>query len=132
MSTVELTEQSFDAAVTDNDIVLVDWWAEWCGPCKQFGPIFEEAATRHTDVVFGKVDTEAQRNLAAGAQITSIPTIMAFREGILVFAQPGALPAPALESLLTQVKELDMDDVRAKVAEQEQAESAPDGERGTA
>ncbi|MGB5951296.1 MAG: thioredoxin [Ornithinimicrobium sp.] len=134
MSTRELTEETFDAAVTDNEIVLVDWWAEWCGPCKQFGPIFEEASTRHADVVFGKVDTEAQRSLAAGAQITSIPTIMAFRDGILVFAQPGALPAPALESLLTQVKELDMDDVRAKVAEHEHAEAASetDGDRSTA
>ncbi len=130
MSTLTLTEETFDAAVADNGIVLVDWWAEWCGPCKQFGPIFEEAATRHTDVVFGKVDTEAQPRLASGAQITSIPTIMAFRDGILVFAQPGALPAPALESLLTQVKELDMDDVRAKVAEHEETQAAG-GERGT-
>ncbi|MGB3186747.1 MAG: thioredoxin domain-containing protein [Ornithinimicrobium sp.] len=132
MSTVTLTEETFDAAVTDSEIILVDWWAQWCGPCKQFGPIFEEAATRHTDVVFGKVDTEAQPGLASGAQITSIPTIMAFRDGILVFAQPGALPAPALESLVSQVKELDMDDVRAKVAEQEHAEThAAGGERST-
>lgn len=119
MSTVELTAQTFDQTLTDNDIVLVDWWAEWCGPCKQFAPVYELAASSHADVVFGKVDTESERELAGGANITSIPTVMAFREGILVFAQPGALPAPALESLITQVKELDMDDVRTKMAEQE-------------
>lgn len=126
MSTIELTEETFDATLDEHNIVLVDWWAEWCGPCKQFGPIFEEASEKHDDVVFGKIDTEAQQGLAANAAITSIPTIMAFREGILVFAQPGALPAPALESLLTQVKGLDMDDVRAKVAEQEQDASGGD------
>ncbi len=120
MSTIELTEETFDSTLDEHNIVLVDWWAEWCGPCKQFGPIFEEASEKHPDVVFGKIDTEAQQGLAANAAITSIPTIMAFREGILVFAQPGALPAPALESLLAQVQGLDMDDVRAKVAEQEQ------------
>ncbi len=98
MSTVELTAQTFDQTLTDNDIVLVDWWAEWCGPCKQFAPVYELAASSHADVVFGKVDTESERELAGGANITSIPTVMAFREGILVFAQPGALPAPALES----------------------------------
>ncbi len=132
MSTIELTETTFDATLDEHNIVLVDWWAEWCGPCKQFGPIFEEASEKHDDVVFGKIDTEAQQGLAANAAITSIPTIMAFREGILVFAQPGALPAPALESLLTQVKGLNMDDVRAKVAEQEQAEATPGGDRSTA
>lgn len=131
MSTIELTEETFDATLDEHNIVLVDWWAEWCGPCKQFGPIFEEASEKHADVVFGKIDTEAQQGLAANAAITSIPTIMAFREGILVFAQPGALPAPALESLLTQVKGLDMDDVRAKVAEQEQAEATSGGDRST-
>ncbi|MGC1208790.1 MAG: thioredoxin [Ornithinimicrobium sp.] len=131
MSTIELTEQTFETTLDTNGIVLVDWWAEWCGPCKQFGPIFEEASDRHTDVTFGKIDTESQKVLAQNAQITSIPTIMAFREGILVFAQPGALPAPALESLLTQVKDLDMDDVRAKLAEQEQAEAVTDGDRST-
>jgi thioredoxin 1 len=121
MSTVELTEQTFESTLNEQDIVLVDWWAEWCGPCKQFGPVFEDVSERHPDVTFGKVDTEAERGLASSANISSIPTIMAFREGILVFAQPGALPAPALESLVTQVKGLDMDDVRAKLAEQEQA-----------
>ncbi len=131
MSTIELTEQTFATTLDTQDIVLVDWWAEWCGPCKQFGPIFEEVSDRHTDVTFGKIDTETEKVLAQNAQITSIPTIMAFREGILVFAQPGALPAPALESLLTQVKDLDMDDVRAKLAEQEGAEAATDGDRST-
>ncbi len=120
MSTVDLTAQTFEQTVLDNDIVLVDWWAEWCGPCKQFGPIYEDASTEHTDVVFGKVDTETEQQLAAGANITSIPTVMAFREGILVFAQPGALPATALESLIGQVKELDMDDVRAQIAAQQE------------
>ncbi len=131
MSTIELTEQTFESTLDTNDIVLVDWWAEWCGPCKQFGPIFEEASERHTDVTFGKIDTETEKVLAQNASITSIPTIMAFRQGILVFAQPGALPAPALESLLTQGKDLDMDDVRAKLAEQEQSEAATDGDRST-
>jgi len=131
MSTIELTEETFDATLDEHNIVLVDWWAEWCGPCKQFGPIFEEASEKHPDVTFGKIDTEAQQGLAANAAITSIPTIMAFRDGILVFAQPGALPAPALESLLTQVKGLDMDDVRAKVAEQEQEQASEGGDRST-
>ncbi len=125
MSTVELTAQTFDQTLTDNDIVLVDWWAEWCGPCKQFAPVYEQAASSHDDVVFGKVDTESERELAGGANITSIPTVMVFREGILVFAQPGALPAPALESLITQVKELDMDDVRTKMAEQDATADSP-------
>ncbi len=131
MSTIELTEQTFETTLETHDIVVVDWWAEWCGPCKQFGPIFEEASDRHTDVTFGKIDTETEKVLAQNASITSIPTIMAFRQGILVFAQPGALPAPALESLLTQVKDLDMDDVRAKLAEQEETEAATDGDRST-
>jgi thioredoxin 1 len=121
MSTVDLTAETFEQTVMDNDIVLVDWWAEWCGPCKQFGPIYQDASEQHGDVVFGKVDTESEQQLAAGANITSIPTVMAFRQGILVFAQPGALPANALESLITQVKELDMEDVRRQIAEQEAA-----------
>ncbi|MDX6234598.1 MAG: thioredoxin 1, partial [Nocardioidaceae bacterium] len=100
-------------------ITLVDWWAEWCGPCKQFGPVFEAASEQHSDVVFGKIDTEDQRELAAAAQITSIPTLMAFRDGILVFSQPGALPAAGLEQIITAVKDLDMDDVRRQIAAQE-------------
>lgn len=125
MSTVELTEQTFERTIADHDIVLVDWWAQWCGPCKQFAPVYEEASRKHDDIVFGKVDTESQQQLAGGADITSIPTVMAFREGILVFAQPGALPATALESLITQVEALDMDDVRAELAAQQETTGAP-------
>ncbi len=115
MTTIALTDQSFEQTVLNNDIVLVDFWAAWCGPCRQFAPIFEKAAEAHPDVVFGKVDTDAQPALQAMFQISSIPTLMAFREGILVFAQPGALPAPALEEVVTAVKGLDMDDVREKI-----------------
>lgn len=116
--TVDLTAQTFEETITDNDIVLVDWWASWCGPCRAFAPVYGEAAEKHTDIVFGKIDTEAEQSLAAGAQITSIPTIMAFREGVLVFAQPGALPARALEQLIEQVRGLDMEQVHAQVAQQ--------------
>lgn len=116
MSTVNLTTDTFESAVNDNDIVLVDWWADWCGPCKMFAPIYDKASESHPDVVFGKVDTEDQQALAAGAGITSIPTIMAFKEGILVFRQSGALPARDLDSVISQVKALDMDEVRAKMA----------------
>ena len=116
MSTVELTRENLDQTLSDHDIVLIDWWAEWCGPCRAFAPVYEQTSEKHADVVFGKVDTEAQRELAAGAQITSIPTVMGFRDGILLFAQPGVLPAAGLESLIGQLKELDMDEVRAKLA----------------
>lgn len=115
MATVTLTEQAFEDTVTTNDIVLVDFWAAWCGPCRMFGPIFEAASEEHPDVVFGKVDTEAEQSLAAAAGITSIPTLMAFREGILVFAQPGALPKESLEKVVQAVKGLDMDEVRAQM-----------------
>ena len=121
MSTVDLTADTFEQTVTGNDIVLIDWWAEWCGPCKMFGPVYDKASEQHPDVVFGKVDTEDQQALAAGAGISSIPTLMAFRDGMLVFRQPGALPARDLESVIDQVKKLDMDDVRAKMAEQQKA-----------
>ncbi|MGO0576926.1 thioredoxin [Ornithinimicrobium panacihumi] len=118
MTTVNLTAETFEQTVTGNDIVLVDWWAEWCGPCKMFAPIYDKAADQHGDVVFGKVDTEDQQALAAGAGITSIPTIMAFKEGVLVFRQSGALPGRDLDSVIEQVKALDMDEVRAKMAAQ--------------
>ena len=116
MSTVNLTVDSFEQTIAGNDIVLVDFWAAWCGPCRMFGPIFEKASQEHTDIVFAKVDTEAEQVLAAQAGITSIPTLMIFRGGIMVFSHPGALPATALEDLIGQVRALDMDEVRASLA----------------
>jgi thioredoxin 1 len=123
MSTTALTADSFQQTVTSNDIVLVDFWAEWCGPCRMFAPIFENAAERNPDVVFGKVDTEAEQALSAAANIRSIPTLMAFREGILVFSQPGALPAAALDEVIGAVRGLDMEDVRTQIAAQSSAQS---------
>lgn len=124
MPTVELTEATFEEAITSNDIVLVDFWASWCGPCRQFAPVFESSAEQHPDVVHAKVDTEAEQGLAAAASITSIPTLMAFREGILVFNQAGALPQQSLQQVVEAVKGLDMDEVRKQLAAQQGQTSA--------
>jgi thioredoxin 1 len=129
MATVTLGAENFEKTVTEHDIVLVDFWAAWCGPCRQFGPVFERASEEHTDIVFAKVDTEAEQALAAAAQITSIPTLMAFKEGNLVFSQPGALPAPVLEQLISGVRALDLDEI-AEDGPEEAREPGGDGQPG--
>jgi thioredoxin 1 len=123
VATTELTALDFERTVTDNDIVLVDFWASWCGPCRSFAPTYEAVSEENQDVVFGKVDTEAEQLLAGQFGIRSIPTLMAFREGIMVFNQAGALPRAAVEDLLEQLRGLDMDDVRAQIAEHERQHS---------
>lgn len=123
MATVDLTADAFPTTVEENDIVLVDFWADWCGPCRMFAPIYDEVSQEHDDVVFAKVDTEQEQELAAAFSIQSIPTLMAFREGVLVFSQAGALPKASLEDLVSQVKALDMDDVRRQIAEHEASHS---------
>ncbi|MBT2547382.1 co-chaperone YbbN [Arthrobacter sp. ISL-65] len=123
MATVDITGEQFASTIEGNGIVLVDFWAEWCGPCRQFAPTYSAASEKHPDVVFAKVDTEAEQQLAAEAGISSIPTLMAFREKVLVFSQPGALAAPQLEQVIDAVKALDMEEVHAHVA-RSQAEAA--------
>jgi thioredoxin 1 len=123
MTTKILTGATFEATVTENPVVLVDFWAAWCGPCRAFAPTFEAASARHEGIVFGKVDTEAERELAHAARISSIPTLMAFRDGILVYSQPGALRAPDLDRLIGEVQGLDMDAIRAELATRQSADA---------
>ena len=123
MSTREITSDTLESTIADNGIVLLDFWAAWCGPCRAFAPVFEASSEEHPDVVFGKIDTESEQQLAGAFGITSIPTLMAFRDQVLVFAQPGALPRPQLEQVISAVRDLDMDDVRAQIEAQKQKQA---------
>ena len=122
MSTIDVTEDTFQETVTQDGIVFVDAWADWCGPCKQFAPTYEKASEKHTDVTFAKLDTEANQQVARGLDIRAIPTLMAFRDGILIYQNAGAMPPAAFDDLIQQVKGLDMDDVRRQIAEQNASE----------
>ncbi|MEU1027072.1 thioredoxin [Streptomyces sp. NPDC005904] len=128
-ATVELTKENFDRTVTDNEFVLIDFWASWCGPCKQFAPVYEKAAEANPDLVFAKVDTEAQPELAAAFDIQSIPTLMIVRDQVAVFAQPGALPEAALADVIGQARKLDMDEVRRQIAEEQAKQQDPQGQQ---
>lgn len=128
MTTINLTADTFQETVTAEGITLVDWWAGWCGPCMQFAPVYEAASEQHPDITFAKIDTEAEQELSAAVQISSIPTLMAFRDGVLLYAQPGALPANALDEIISQVRALDMDQVRREIAAQEAGDPQTTGE----
>lgn len=130
MATIELTGEKFTETIENNGIVLVDFWAAWCGPCRQFAPVFEETSNKHEDIVFAKVDTDAEQELAAAANIQSIPTLMAFRDGLMVFSNSGVLPAAAVEDLIRQIRELPMDDIRAKMEADAKAREAGMGAGG--